>query len=191
MGRANNDIQEKVICSIPTNSQRPRPCQPVGRSTRRDTKHNIWWAQISESNHRAPQLSSLSMDRGSLKHILHTKKKNNKRQDVVLCIPGFDLLAVWHGLGRWGIGGNGRITFSLYIIVCSVSFVIFCFWELVSPTVALSWACRSAWRGQHLVLEQACSSFNGVLDNSAKRRVTWFAVCVQSARTAGHTFQVH
>ena len=40
MGRADNNIQEKVICSIPPNFQCPRPCQTVGRSTRRDTKHN-------------------------------------------------------------------------------------------------------------------------------------------------------
>ena len=39
-----------------------------------------------------------------------------------------DLPTVWHGLGRWAFGGIEQITFSLYINVCSVNFVIFWFW---------------------------------------------------------------
>ena len=48
-GRANNNVQENVICAIPPNSQRPRPCQTVGRSTRRDTKHNHQTSHFEQS----------------------------------------------------------------------------------------------------------------------------------------------
>ena len=36
----NDNIQENVSSSNPQRFQHPRPCQIVGRSTRRDTKHN-------------------------------------------------------------------------------------------------------------------------------------------------------
>ena len=49
-------------------------------------------------------------------------------------------------VSRWGFGGTEKVTFSLYIIVGSVNFVIFVFGELASPTVAQSWACRTARR---------------------------------------------
>ena len=39
MDRANNNIQEKDICSIPPNSHRPKPCQTTGKSTQRNIKH--------------------------------------------------------------------------------------------------------------------------------------------------------
>ena len=38
--KANINIQGKCNLSIPTKPQHPRPCQTIGRSTRRDTKHN-------------------------------------------------------------------------------------------------------------------------------------------------------
>ena len=63
--------------------------------------------------------------------------------------PWVDLQTVWHGLGRKGFSGNGQITFSLCIIVCSVKFVIFVFGELASPSVTRSWACCTAQRGHN------------------------------------------
>ena len=41
LDRANDNIQEKIICSIRQRFQRPKPCHTAGRSTRRDTKHNM------------------------------------------------------------------------------------------------------------------------------------------------------
>ena len=43
LDRANDNTQEKVSCSIPHRFHRPKPCQTVGRSTRRDTKYNNYY----------------------------------------------------------------------------------------------------------------------------------------------------
>ena len=72
----------------------------------------------------------------------------NSRCCRFLCFVSLriDLLAVWHGLG---LNGNGQIIFSLSIIVCSINFVVFCSWELASPTMAHSRACHTAQQGQN------------------------------------------
>ena len=71
-----------------------------------------------------------------------------------------DLPTVWHGLGRWGFGEIAQITFSLYIIVSSVNFVIFCFWGVgVSHYGQLLGVPHHSARAQHNDSNPKCCLF--------------------------------
>ena len=59
-----------------------------------------------------------------------SRRLDTRMPQGLLCFVSLrvDLPTVWHDLGHLGFGGNEQITFSLYIIVCSVNLVISCFW---------------------------------------------------------------
>ena len=71
--------------------------------------------------------------------------------EALLCFVSLrgDLPTVWHGLERWGFGGNEQMTFSLYINVCSVHFAIFNFlgvWRLhCGPILGVLHHSAGAW----------------------------------------------
>ena len=83
------------------------------------------------------------MDVGS-----HTMNIGGKDQCCALCPFGLTCKRfgmVWDARNVVGLMND----IFLYNIVCSVNFIIFSLGSLASPTVALSWACRTAQQGHN------------------------------------------